>query len=268
MLLGQRHGPVRAGHGAAALTNCAGCPQAVWGSATSKLNGKPIPACSTRKKLALLYNGELFQLVIPPASLGNWKEYYGIIARIPNVGVNMIKTLIAFDEKKTGILTFTASDFLDEATANSVFQISQSKEHTVKLIGGDDAPLTDFTRIGAQAKVPAPVPGPTAPIEERIVTLKPDMTAIAKQQFDPPTLTPAPAFGMVAPEVKPKRKRTVVAGARQQLEASVEDTAPSGRPDAPVTPAPAFGMVDAQAASNDDQLKALLAKAVGFANKQ
>src|SRR6185437_10452546 len=50
---------------------CASCPQAVWGSAVSKMTGKPIPACSTRKKLAVLVGGQdgMFLLVVPPDSL-------------------------------------------------------------------------------------------------------------------------------------------------------------------------------------------------------
>lgn len=252
--------------------NCAGCPQAVWGSETSKLTGKGIPACSTRKKLAVIHNGELFQFVIPPGSTGNWKAYFESIAKNPNISLNMLKTTVSFDSKKTGILEFKPTSFISEEEAKLVWDITSDKSQTVKLVGTDDQPLSGdrLALVGQKsAQVRQIGSAPQKSVEERIVTLAPSPPAA-------PLVPTTAEHKSVSDLMYPGLPNGPVAGARQQLEASVEATAEekpkrtrkpaSLRNDDPA-PAQAFGMSQAVPATTDDQLQALLANAVGFAKK-
>lgn len=58
---------------------CSGCPKAQWGSAVSNMTGKGIPACSERKKIAVIvpeHNSEqVWLLTLPPTSRGNFGAY-------------------------------------------------------------------------------------------------------------------------------------------------------------------------------------------------
>src|SRR5262245_26694539 len=56
---------------------CASCQWFPWGSATSKVSGKGVKACSDYQKLAILVTGyePIFLLRVPPNSLNPLREY-------------------------------------------------------------------------------------------------------------------------------------------------------------------------------------------------
>jgi hypothetical protein len=56
---------------------CAACPNSVWGSATSAVTGKGIPACAQYLQVAILVAGHQmpFLLRIPPNTLKNFRAY-------------------------------------------------------------------------------------------------------------------------------------------------------------------------------------------------
>lgn len=91
---------------------CAVCPQAAWGSAMSKMDGKPIPACSSIKKLAVIVvddnSGLVFEFVVPPGSWNSdtgWKRYTSTLKQ-HGVDVCDVVTRISFVPNSMGILSF------------------------------------------------------------------------------------------------------------------------------------------------------------------
>ena len=214
---------------------CQGCRWNVWGSDQSALTGKNIKACSDRKKLAVLYNGEIYQFVIPPASLKNWKVYAEFIAKHPNVSINIVKTQVKFDDKVQGVLNFTATGFIGERDAAEVHKIMAKGADALDFYtGNDDKPRT--------AAIEGPKPGLTGardlrPIEERIVHVDPK-----------PAVAPVAAKGNGAVG----NEAGFVQG-----EQPARKTTKGGNKAAP------FGMVDTQAV-DDPSLENAIGKAMGF----
>lgn len=97
--------------------SCATCKWSKWGSATSKLTGKGIPACSDKKKIALMVIGDeeglTYELQIPPASIGAFGAYVDKILGMQLPGgaretdVFDVVTSINFGVGQTGILEFS-----------------------------------------------------------------------------------------------------------------------------------------------------------------
>lgn len=90
---------------------CDGCSKSFWGSQTSKVSGKGIPACQDRKKLVVLFDGLLYQLIIPPNSLSIWQKYAKEIADHPQLSLNIVRTRVTFDPKVQGTLNFMPLGF-------------------------------------------------------------------------------------------------------------------------------------------------------------
>lgn len=87
---------------------CANCPQNAWGS---KINakGNVVKACRDEQKLAFLMpdrGAMMFQLVVPPGSLKNWKNY---TAKFLNADFDVfdVLTRITFVDGTNGVLNFT-----------------------------------------------------------------------------------------------------------------------------------------------------------------
>lgn len=97
--------------------SCQTCRWSKWGSATSRITGKGIPACSDRKKLALMVigdeTGHTYELQVPPASLGSFATYLDKVLSMPLPGgaretdLFDVVTAISFSQGQTGILEFT-----------------------------------------------------------------------------------------------------------------------------------------------------------------
>lgn len=97
--------------------SCSTCKWSKWGSATSRLTNKGIPACSDKKKIALMVIGDeeglTYELQIPPASIGAFGAYIDKVLRMQLPGgaretdVFDVVTSINFQVGATGILEFS-----------------------------------------------------------------------------------------------------------------------------------------------------------------
>lgn len=97
--------------------SCATCKWSKWGSATSRITNKGIPACSDKKKVALMVigdeTGHTFELQIPPASLGAFATYVDKVLAMQLPGGQRetdlydVVTAINFSVGETGILEFS-----------------------------------------------------------------------------------------------------------------------------------------------------------------
>jgi hypothetical protein len=138
---------------------CMGCKHAAWGSSVSKITGKSVPACSERKKLVVLYGRtdpltnevrhELYQFVVPPKSLKNFREYVKVIEqhKSEKVSLNMVVTTIKFDPKLVGLLQFSTQAFVDPETAPAVFKaMAADLSHYSNT---DDEAISSFKSAGA-----------------------------------------------------------------------------------------------------------------------
>jgi hypothetical protein len=121
-------GPSRMAQNPQART-CAECPNSEWGSAVSKLTGKGIPACSTKKKLAALVVGDasglVYQLQIPPATLKALGKYSSDIGSYTAPGTDRpadlsdMVTGLQFVPGQTGQLQFVPLAFLDAVNVDA-----------------------------------------------------------------------------------------------------------------------------------------------------
>lgn len=95
-------------------TNCQLCPKSAWNSAVSKMTGKGIPACAQRKKLAVIAGGMgemVFDLTVPPASLGNWLAYCNILAQR---GLEPYDVYTRVEFESQGVLKFSPAPIGDK----------------------------------------------------------------------------------------------------------------------------------------------------------
>ena len=120
---------------------CAACPQAVWGSKISA-QGKKIPACSEKQKVALLIPGmqTLFLLAVPPNSHSYLSEYVQK-AMGSQVNIADVITRISFVPGIQGTLTFKAQGYIDEPTA-VLRQAAYAEKKIDALVGKNDVPRT------------------------------------------------------------------------------------------------------------------------------
>lgn len=138
-------------------TNCQTCKQSEWGSATSKVTGKPTRACGTLIKTAVLaytigepdkegvYTGNLaaifpFLLRIPVMSHDNFRNYLTKFQG-QDFDVSEVVTRIYFVERAVGQLNFSAVGFLTPDRNTAVDDIL-AKKITDTLVGRNDQPIT------------------------------------------------------------------------------------------------------------------------------
>lgn len=95
-------------------TSCQLCPKSAWNSAVSKMTGKGIPACAQRKKLAVIAGGMgemVFDLTVPPASLGNWLAYVNILVQR---GLEPYDVYTRVEFESQGVLKFSPAPIGDK----------------------------------------------------------------------------------------------------------------------------------------------------------
>lgn len=196
--------------------SCGTCPKAVWGSATSRVSGKGIPACAKYQKLGLLIPGEEFPFLlrVPPNSLSNLRDY---IQKFKGQAFDIsdVVTRISFEPGGIGTLIFNAVSVIDEATAQKREKLVSSKA-TDNLVGRGDLP-----REGLPA---APLSAPVAATQ-------------LTQMAPPPPASSAPAT-IASPSEQPQQRRRRRATA-EALSATSPVTAPFAQP---AGPAPNFGV--------------------------
>lgn len=96
-------------------TSCQLCPKSAWNSAVSKMTGKGIPACAQRKKLAVIAGGTgemVFDLTVPPASLGNWLAYVNILVQR---GLEPYDVYTRVEFESQGVLKFSPAPIGDKS---------------------------------------------------------------------------------------------------------------------------------------------------------
>lgn len=100
---------------------CAGCPNNVFGTATDNQgNATKGKACGDYKILAVLYNGGVYQLRVPPASLRNIQAYVKLLGG-RNLWLPAVITQIGFDAKASfPVLNFDYAGSLSEAQCQAV----------------------------------------------------------------------------------------------------------------------------------------------------
>jgi hypothetical protein len=133
-----------------------GCFWSVWGSKINQ-NGKKVPACSEKQKMALLIPGynTLFLLAVPPNSHGPLREY---TEHCKAHGVNManLMTRIWFSPGEVGTLLFRGLSYIDEPTAK-LRQAAYVEKKTDALVGRNDVPRTAGSIAPPQQPAPAQI---------------------------------------------------------------------------------------------------------------
>ncbi len=153
-----------------------GCKWAVWGSATSRVTGKGIPACQRMKKIAVLIpdNEGVFLLRVPPNSLDNLRAYNNKFKGQPFTARDVV-TRISFEVDGIGTLTFRGLDYIDAETAK-VRNDLLTRKATDSIVGKGDVPrgamvqlstaprqmITDAAPAQMPAAANAEVPVPAA----------------------------------------------------------------------------------------------------------
>lgn len=139
---------------------CNGCEKAVWGSKTSTVSGKAVPACAMHQKLALYVPGfdqMMFQLQVPPNSLKNLRQYIASFSG-QQIDLNSVITRIHFDLQTQGTLLFTGVGLITE----QMYQVSEqayAEKKTDALVGRNDVPRTaPIPAIAGPAAHHTPVP--------------------------------------------------------------------------------------------------------------
>lgn len=159
-------------------TNCQLCPKSAWNSAVSKMTGKGIPACAQRKKLAVIAGGTgemVFDLTVPPASLGNWLAYCNILAQR---GLEPYDVYTRVEFESQGVLKFSPAPIGDKGLCyvheavvalteklwlNKATEMATNKNDIVWTGQGDAQKLAYAAQSIGQQLMPPPPPAAPAP---------------------------------------------------------------------------------------------------------
>jgi len=164
---------------------CAACPQAVWGSATSAVSGKGIPACAQYQLIAVLVAGHdtPFLLRIPPNSLKNYRAYAEQF-RGQKFDMEHVVTRLSFVSQ--GTLAFIPANFAPQAMLELSDRLFAAKA-TDTMVGRLDLPI--------QPALGGPVPGatPVVPFDAPNAVFQPTQGAPASTQTAQPALGASPS---------------------------------------------------------------------------
>jgi hypothetical protein len=146
---------------------CKGCPKSEWGSAVSNLTGKGIPACSSRKNLAVVVpshnSSQVWLLSVPIMSFENLKAYTLKLSRISNQGRPVqlcdVETELFVESKK---LTFKESAWTNNDAKQTILKI-WSEGTAKKVVGANDTPISGLIAPPKKVEqIEAPKQGGTA----------------------------------------------------------------------------------------------------------
>jgi hypothetical protein len=220
---------------------CAACPNSAWGSATSNVSGKGIPACAQYQLIAVLVAGHdiPFLLRIPPNSLKNYRAYAEQFRGQP-FDMDGVTTRLSFISQ--GTLAFIPSGYAPQQ------MLAQSD----KLIAGKatDA-MVGRLDIAIQGALPPPMPAATPLIAAQPAAFQPTPMAPPPQQQPAFQASATPAGAPPSSPAPRGRRRNAAAPASggqaqpQQTQAPfMEQPPPATAPvNQPVQPnGPTFGM--------------------------
>ena len=211
---------------------CGACPKAVWGSATSRVTNKGIPACSKYQKVALMIAGDevCFLLRVPPNSLKNLRDYVHKF-KGQAFDIRDVVTRVSFDKDTLGTLTFQALNIIDESMCKQREALLNAKATDV-LVGRGDMP-----REGA-ALAANPTPAAiAAPVAATPLTPTAQPQQVVQQ--------PATA---ASPSEQPRRRRRSASQPEQAAPAAAAPTtAPFAQPGQPAN----FGIAQANPPTNE-----------------
>jgi|HubBroStandDraft_2_1064218.scaffolds.fasta_scaffold00003_26 hypothetical protein len=182
---------------------CDGCPKAVWGSATSKVSGKGVPACNKTQKLALALPDDdvVFLLRVPPNSLENLRAYTKKFQG-QKVSVASVMTRISFEKGVIGTLTFAATAYIDQKMATFRNKI-RAEKGTDAMVGRTDRP-----RLTAGEPVKQVAGGPLSPGgSAQNAASQSTTTAPAQTQIAGPVQAASPSSPPQAGEPAPTGRR-------------------------------------------------------------
>lgn len=259
---------------------CAICPKAEWTKINA--NGKKVPWCSQKQKVALLIPGfqTLFLLAVPPNSHGPMREY---VEKCKGNGVNIANliTRISFVPGVQGTLQFQPVSYIDEPTA-VLRQAAYAEKKTDALIGRNDRarPAGEIAAPVQQAAVPTQLPPPgqqflqsspavTAPIQAPAAPFAPQGPPLGMAFAAPQTGTGGPAAETQQPAAEPtQRRRRRTAAEMQEANGGTPPAGASAAPQAPfphpgqtaaqAAPAANFGIAQGQPAAANPELSAML----------
>lgn len=213
-------------------TSCMTCPQNTWGSATSKVTGKPVKACHVIKKVAVL---PVIGAVQPDGTYAPNETYdFPFLLRVPvmshenlraysakfggqDFDVSEVVTRITFVHGQVGQLDFAAAGFTDEGTEALVTKFLDQKI-TDALVGRGDQVWSGQAAQIAQQRPLAPVPAQLAGAQAATAPFQPTQAGGS-----------APFAG--TPAEPPKRTRRTKA----QMEADAQ-AAQGGQQDTGIPP--------------------------------
>jgi len=202
-------GPSRSAAKPQSLT-CAACPNAVWGSATSNVSGKPIPACGQYQFIAFLAampptqpgatlqpaHTHPFLLRVPPNTLKNFRAY----AEMYNgkaFNMHHVITRISFESQ--GTLVFAAVGFA-EAFVELDRKLVEERAYDV-IVGRTDMTIEampalpiggQHAQIGQSAQPAQPAqPALTPPASWQPPPVHPPIQPVQPQLAQPQSAQPA-----------------------------------------------------------------------------
>lgn len=211
---------------------CAACPNAVWGSATSNVSGKGIPACAQYQFIAVLLAGHdtPFLLRIPPNSLKNYRAYAEQF-RGQKFDMEHVVTRLSFISQ--GTLAFIPAAFAQVAQLDQSDKLFAAKA-TDAMVGRLDVPI--------QGLLPSPTPAAAQPVAAQPVAFQSTPMEPAQTQIVQPAPVASPSS---APATgRGRRRNTAAAPAQQPMQPEapfMEQPAPATATP-PQSPGQTFGM--------------------------
>jgi hypothetical protein len=204
---------------------CAICPRAEWTKVNA--NGKKVPWCSQKQKIALLIPGfpTLFLLAVPPNSHSYLREY---VEKCKGNGVNMadLITRIFFVPGVQGTLQFQAMQYIDAPTAQ-LRQAAYAEKKTDALVGRNDVARP----TGQIQAITATNPGFNQPAVAPVAQIAPQVPInplpAAQSAVNWPSSAPSASAATAPTEPAPTgRRRRRTAAEMQQANGA----APTGQP--------------------------------------
>lgn len=266
---------------------CGQCPKSVWGSAISKMTGAKIPACNTRKKVAVMVAGAgdaVFLLDIPPGSLKSFGGYMSRLGGELHASPEEVITEVTMTSKE---LAFREVMWLPQEMLPMIAQVVASEAPDM-VVGAHDRPVQP--RLAApdpQARLAPMSPRPD-PVQYQVPTVEMQSDPFAKMypagpvaQFDerspPPgdqitwpngqtTVVEAPVEPPKAPRKPRTPKETVIGPGPIPETTFIPPQAANGFVGQTVLTAPpaaSFGM-QTQPAVPPQDMAAMLSKAFGL----